>query len=449
MMCILRPLGLPAFILILCSARLGATPASASKGLFLIQFSWGEESYPSDYRVGILYTKGTGSKLLKFNIQNASIRKNETLALELAEGAYTITGIEFYGYDMGGKKLSTAVDRSFTVSAGGITNGGLALVIKDPGSKQTTFVFVDNQKDAAVYAGIYHKKYAGKISPAWTFIEDEKIRNLKRDYAKVLVDLEKAKPGRQTESIAGFLGLLIKLEKGPGGVITGYTILETNTYREIQVAVIRGGKVVCDLGQGHYLYGTERGLSTVPMPDDLESEPNLYFLDADKFLVVDQHLNIYSSTGPAIAWRKQGEYRAAPSLLGDNRPHVSSGHDKIYLFTSGTGKNRKIFQSGCDTIHFKPMEIPEDINKIPDIVATRKSLIIGPVASSAFKNQGVLYVRANGSTEWNAVPLPRRDCTELSVDENDESRFVVTCGFLARKWQYESPDAGKSWTEVE
>jgi hypothetical protein len=448
MKCILRPLGLLAFVLILCSVELSATPASAAKGLFLIQFSWSEESYPSDYRVGILYTKGTGSKLLKFNIQNASIRKNETLALELAEGAYTITGIEFYGYDMGGKKLSTAVDRSFTVSPGAITNGGLALVMKDPGSKQTTFVFIDNQKDAALYAGIFHKKYASTINPAWAFIEDEKIRTLKQDYGKVLVGLEKAKPGKQPGYLYGFLGLLIKLERGPEGVIAGHTMIETNTYREIQVAVITRDKVVCDLGQGHYLYGTERGLSPVPMPGDLESEPNLYFLDVDKFLVVDQHLNIYSSAGPAIAWKKQGEYRAAPSLLGDNRPHVSYGHDKIYLFTSGTGKNKKVFQSGYDTIHFKPLKIPEDINKIPDIVATSKNLIIGPVASSVFKNQGVLYVRANGSEEWKAVPLPRRDCTELSVDENDEDKFVVTCGFLAKKWQYESPDAGTSWKEI-
>jgi hypothetical protein len=426
--------------------------AKDDKGLFMIQFSWDPDSYGNDYRIAMNYRKS--SKLAFIGSpQHIMVSKNATIALELAAGDYEILSVEFFSADLGGKKIAIEANKSFTVTPGQISNGGLTFIIKDPASNKVMLLSLDNEKDAQWYAALYHKEYAAKgISSAWKFNEKEKTDNLKKQYEQLIVAREKASPRKSVKYMYGVLGVLVKLDKGPDGAVNGYQSIETNTYREIMRATSANDKLFCTLGGGQYLYGTDKGLSIVAVPEDVESEPHLYLIGTDKFLAVDENLNIYSSSGPVFAWKKQGEYRVDPVAVNPqfNVPRVSFGPDKIYLFTTGPNRFKRLWYSGYDDINFKKMEVPEDIKRIPDVIATKNKLVIGPIPSSLIKNQASIYIKESHGETWQLVNAPRGDCDMLSIDSGNDDHFRLGCGLqgLTKTRTYKSADAGKTWEEV-
>ncbi|MBT1698739.1 hypothetical protein KK083_17740 [Fulvivirgaceae bacterium PWU4] len=429
-----------------------AGTVKGDKGLFIIQFSWDPDSYDSDHRIAFNYRK-----ISKLNLRGAPmhvyVTKSETTALELAPGEYEIFSVEFYTMGMGGKTFTIQTQLPFTITSGQVVNGGLTFIIKEPGSNKVMLLSLDNEKDAQWYTTQFQKQYAASgMSAAWKFADKEKTDKLKKSYEELVVEREKAKPRKGVKYLYGVLGVLVKLDKTSDGAVKGFQSIETGTYREITRATSTGDKLFCTLGQGQYLYGTDQGVSVVALPQDVESEPHVYLLGADKFLAVDENLNIFSSSGPTLAWKKQADYRVDPAAINPqfNIPYVSFGPDKIYLYTTGPNKFKRLWYSGYDDINFKKMELPEDIKRIPLVTATKNKLVIGPITSSLIKNQASIYVKETNANDWQLLSAPRGDCDLLYIDSNDDNKFSLVCGFsgVTKSRSYRSVDGGKSWEEA-
>ncbi|MDN5216681.1 hypothetical protein QQ020_31720 [Fulvivirgaceae bacterium BMA12] len=431
------------------AGALKKSPAG-NKGLFTIQFSWDTDSYPRDYRVGINYAAASKSKVFKGKPQQAMINKNLSATLVLEEGTYRISSIDLHSVSLNGKKISIKFDRTFTIKAGEAVNGGLVFITKEPTSNNVYLLSIDNHQDALWYVKQYHQEYLssdGKgLSAAWKFIDAQQIDQLVESYEKLIVARAKAKPKNSVKYLYSVLGIMLELEKEKDGTIKGYKSIKTGTHQQIIKSVVLKDKILCLLGQGQYLYGTSQGLSAIPMPEDLESEPRLYLIAVDKFLVFDKNLNIYTSVGEEISWQKQDEFRRSDSQF--HGPYLSYGPKEMYIYTTGTGKERRLLHSPYDQIAFKAMPMSDDIKKIPNLIARGKKIIIGPKTTNLVKKGSLIYIKEVDSDEWHLVQAPRGDCNRLYVDKNDDNRFDVTCGTFSKKWKYQSLDGGETWNEV-
>lgn len=417
--------------------------SGTSKGLLILQVSWDNDSYADKNHITFNYNKTKASRLKK----KSSIKglKNATLQLELEPGEYEISTIELRTLAGLGRTISIPFAKSFSISPGQITNGGLIFLIKEPDSDQVYVIPVDNASDAKWHVSDkrkdFYKEGFSNFRPAWNFSAKEKIEAIIESYGKLLVSREMAKSKSKAKYLVGVLGVLIKLERDQNGALKNYKVLKTNTYNEVTGYGVYKNKLICLTSPGNYLYGAENDLRPIPTPEDVEGSFKIYLIGDNKLLLFDNNINIYSSTGTEIKWQKQSEFRR--EYKNFYPIELNFGVDHIYLYTRGTGEDRRLLMSDYDNVSFKKVEIPEEVKKITNLIETKDKLVIGPKTTSFVKKGSVIHVMDRKQNTWQQVRTPRGDCNSLQVDRNDNSKFTTSCA--GSTMVFVSEDGGKTW----
>lgn len=427
--------------------------AKNKRGLFTIQFSWDSDSYKRDYRVGINYKKPSLqiTRAIKDIPEYTVVQKNMSMAHKLKPGTYTINSIELFSKELNGKKISIAFNRTFTIDAGEVVNGGLIFITKNPENNQVMLLPIDNKNDAKSYVRQRHKDFltqgSVQITSAWDFIDPPKVDKLIKAHQDMIFAREKLKSKSRVKYLYSVLGTVLEIQRDKDGKPTGYKTISTNTYNQIEKAYFYYGKLLCTLKQGRTLYGDPgSGLSEVPLPAGLNSEPKLYLVGEDKFLVYDKDLNIFTSIDSGQSWTLQDEFKRSGGWI--NYPYTSFGPDNIYIFTTTTGQDSKLLVSSYTDLNFRQMQLPKEIKRIHEVTATKSKLIIGPIPTNVKKKKATIFIKQKDQDEWKLVEAPRHDCKTISAGKKDEDVFNLTCGVAGARYKYQSTDGGESWKEI-
>lgn len=422
---------------------LSATHATAGSGFLALQFAWDNSAYNPKYKVGVNITKGS---IVKKNIQESTTRNN-ILLLKLSDGEYNLESLDFSGEDLLYEKFKMDFNRPFTIEDGKVTNGGLIFIGKGEQagkrSHQVYFLTFDNQDDLGWYIQNQYVPFSNVpetyAQPAWVFSKNEGRDNMIHIYEKAMVDAETKNPRKGVNYLYGPFGLLIKLEKEANGQVVGSKKLNTATLRQIQAVQFYQGKMIVDLGQGHMLYGTDQDLEPVIYPDEVGENPQFKLIGLDKFMIVDDLINIFVSEGAGFNWKKQDAF--CRKLDATNRPIVGFGQDHLFIYTYLVGNDWALLQAPYDNPHFENLKIDEEIKRIPLLQETASKLVIGPQTTNLVKRGSFVHAMDRSTNEWTTVQTPRGDCNTLYIDKAQDDNFKTYCG----RYEYISQDAGANW----
>ncbi|WP_273566907.1 hypothetical protein [Maribacter halichondriae] len=429
-----------------------------TKGLFSIQFSWNKESFNDITRIEIEYKrKGLLNKKKVSGKTALYAKKNEFINLELREGEYEMTGIKIRSSEFAyNQYLSVSIDEPFVIKPGQVTNGGMIFLIREnKEAKSVMLLKMDNTADVKQYVNIYMPAYEAKLSslqPAWIFLEKKTVDKLITSFAHAIVKNENRNPRKNMKYLRTTLGMAFKMTQNEDGKITSYELIPTPTYQEIKaMKILPGGKLLCTLENGSYLYGDDEGLDFMPLPKGLEKIPELSLIKGGRFLLVDAHFNIFSADA-SFNWKDQLAYRKEQQSGGlftifptVTYPKIYKGNDHIYIYSPKEEKDPILLQSSYDNIDFQPVALSEEVKKVPLVSETATHIFVGPILkqSATAKRPAYLYVKEHTAPGWTVRNLPRGDCNKFSPAE-DGSVLYTECS--KDNW-FESRDVGQSWSK--
>ena len=439
------------------------------KGYYAIQFSWHTDSYSPSSEVKITYKR---KGFLNKTQSSITVTKNKFVTLELEPGEYELKDIRLNGGNIPVfKYLKIPLTGSFTIEKGKITNGGLIYLMQE--NKQSNKVMtlkINNTPDLFEYAKTYLSQKnlkADDIVPAWSFLKNDVVDKLIQSFAELLVKRESPLKRPNVTYLHTTLGMIIKMKKDVQGIVTDYELIPTNTYQQIMKMTLKSDqKYVCDLENGLILYGSDAGLQYAPMPNNVEKTADFHELKNNQYLLVDDNYNI-AWADSLFTWHTQSEFRheqktkkAPPgalfsSNLTEASPFVYMGKKHIYVYSkpefvaslSKTAKVKRniLLQSNYENIHFKPIDLPEDLKKIPLVTETFEHLMLGPFRKSHYneKKLAYIYIKKLNSDSWEIRELPKNYCTSFYPNKTGEILFTeCTKG----NW-FESFDNGLTWSK--
>ncbi|NNC49491.1 MAG: hypothetical protein HKO01_03040 [Flaviramulus sp.] len=429
-----------------------------NKGLFSIQFSWNSDSYSKNLSVEVSYKKdGFLKKTKKSGATAFKVSKNQFINIELPEGDYELLAINLSGPDFpAGKYLRIPFEHKFKVISEQITNGGLVYIIRE--NKQAHNVMnlkINNDEDLKRFMTTYRPEFASnldKMTHPWPFLSNEKVDKLIISFADLLVKREGFAKRPKVNYLYASLGMIIKMEKNAEGKVLSYKLLPTPTYQQIKKMVLKkGGKILCDLENDSFLYGTDEGLEYIPLPEALEKSPILTQLKNGDYIMHDRNLNIFTSDD-SFNWKAHlefnQEFEQSFFQARSTSMKIYEGKDNLYFYTTGIGKNKKLLRSPHSDYKFENIEVSKDILKIPMVTETSSNLVIGPVLklNASAKRPAYIYVKEKESQIWEERALPFGDCYGFAPDRNDDTIFFTKC--TESEW-HQSKDGGKTWVKYE
>ncbi len=443
-----------ALFLLPCN-EIQANESINNKGLFTIQFSWNEDSFSKNHSVSVEYKKiGFLTKAKHSGNLVFPAPKNDFITMEMAEGEYELLSFKIQGESIPyGKVLMVPVNKTFSIEQGQITNGGLFFIGKEEKKSSTVYSMkLDNTGDVKRYLKTYKPEYISRLesmSPAWKFIDNDKLDGIISAYADVLVARETKSARPKVKYLYATLGIMIKMEKDAEGIVLSHQLLASPTYQQISSMKILDDKVLCKLPNGDFLYGKENDIQFIPMPQGLEKEPEIYVINNNRFLLVDDYVNIFSSD-ENFNWKHQSEHRSnRADVMYRFHPELYRGPSNLYFYTIGSGANKLLLRASYEDLQFTTVALSKDIKKIPMVTETSSQLIIGPVMKSgaSAKKPAYLYVRNNSGDNWEEVELPRGDCNRFSPYRDNDSLYYIECGL--DRIPFKSSDSGKTWNALD
>ncbi len=427
--------------------------ADDNKGLFSIQFSWNAESFSKATSIEVIYERKTFMGKAKSSNEQLFAIRNSFINLELREGEYELKALHLKGKEFGyNKYLNVPIGETFEIKAGKVTNGGLIFLVRENTSSMKIMTLkMDNTADVKQYINTYKTEYSGRLDelePAWDYIDNSTVDKMVDAYAKTLVDRHKASSKKNITYTYATLGIVIKMERDDEGTITDYRLISTPSYQQIKTMSLEGDKIVCTLANGSYLYGDDEGLHYMPMPQGLQTIPNLYVID-HLFLLIDNNFNIFSSDDQ-FAWSLQSDFNITKSEMGkffsqSTYPIFYEGKKHLYIYSKATGKQKLLLQSSRDRIHFEEISLSDDVKRVTMVTETPTKIILGPdlKLNATAKRPGYLYIKDLEGDTWYVRNLPRGDCNRFYPGK-DQSILYTECS--KNNW-YESHDYGKTWSK--
>ncbi len=424
-----------------------------NKGILSIQFSWNNESFSKGTSIEIIYQKQTFMGKAKSSSEQIFAMRNSFINLELKEGEYELVALHLKGKDFGYNKfMKIPFEESFMIKAGTVTNGGqIFLVREDTSSMKIMTLKVDNTVDVKQYIRTYKPEYAANLDalqPAWNFLKKSTIDSMVEAYAKTLVDRQKASEKKSVIYTYATLGIVINLERDADGTIVDYSLVPTPSYQQIEHMSLKGDKLICTLANGSFLYGDKNGLDFMPMPEGLETLPNLYMVDK-QFLLIDNHFDIFSADDQ-FDWKAQKEFNNGKSEMGKffsaaSYPTFYEGKQNLYIYSKATGKQKLLLKSSRSQIHFEEVTLSDDVKRVTMVTETPEKLILGPdlKLNATAKRPAYLYIKDHHSDQWEVRDLPRGDCNRFFPGK-DQSILYTECS--SNNW-FESHDFGKTWSK--
>lgn len=438
--------------------EIDANNLANNKGLFSIQFSWNSDSYSKKLSVEVSYKKdGLLKKAKKSGATGFMVPKNRFINLELPEGDYELLAINLSGPDFpAGKFLRIPFEHKFNIKTGQITNGGLVYIIRENKEAHNVMTLkINNKDDLKRYIKTFKPEFANnleKMSSPWEFLSNEKVDNLVKSFAELLVKRESFAKRPKVNYLYASLGMIIKMEKDTLGKVLSHELIPTPTYQQIKKMVLKKEKkILCDLENDSFLYGSDEGLAYIPMPNALEKSPILQQLKNGDYLMHDRNLNIFTSDD-TFNWKSHlgfsQEYEESYWQARSTKMNIYEGKDNLYFYTTGIGKNRKLLRSKYQDYNFENIELSKDIQKVSMVTETSDRLIIGPVLklNASAKRPAYLYVQDRGTNTWVERALPFGDCNIFSPDRKDDTILFTIC--RESEW-HKSLDGGKTWVKYE
>jgi photosystem II stability/assembly factor-like uncharacterized protein len=161
-------------------------------------------------------------------------------------------------------------------------------------------------------------------------------------------------------------------------------------------------------------------------------------------VLVDEKMNLYSSSDDGASWTKQVWYARAEPL-----PHLASikfanGKAGYYVYATFTPDPLapQVLYSDFARANYRKFEIPK-MDDWQRLLETRKGVLIGPHRTSRAEEAAVLYFLPAGKSEWQTLSLPGKRCFFLQREAEGSDALNVFCD--SKTWT--SKDFGQTWTD--
>lgn len=412
-------------------------PSSLRDGYVVVALDPGEHTLNQIQAAGRLLSRG---------------EVEETSPIRLVKGG----GAPSYIYVPGGSYTihytTLAVDRSFKIEPGKVTNLGLIVylpVLDDPGKKRAAVnnsrefnvVALDNSAEIREfldvnYPDLMRSMKGGEVLLAPTkYLEQKNLGSLRRMIA-FHESLGKNVLNSQDKTVVyGRAGTVAVLSKSPEGVPQSVNVLDTGTLADIVGAAQLSAKYVFLTSGAQLLSWDGKDIAQSPFPYRVHPV-RLKSLGSNGLLVVDNKMRIMSYDGAGDRWDSYEN-----SLVKNPRSDINviSGSYGAYVGLGNRGVPEAVYY--VEKPGKSPMPIPIPVggsriaqNDLNFMVAREDGLFV-------VFDKPDYYFWSRKNHAWHLYSLPTGKCKPLKI-ESEIGKLSVECDGV----MYQSNNNGGIWS---
>jgi photosystem II stability/assembly factor-like uncharacterized protein len=161
-------------------------------------------------------------------------------------------------------------------------------------------------------------------------------------------------------------------------------------------------------------------------------------------VLVDEKMNLYSSTDDGANWTKQVWHARKEPLHHLASIKFANGKAGYYVYAtfSPDPLAPQVLYSDFGRANYRKFEIPK-MDDWQRLIETRKGVLIGPHRTGRAEDDAVLYFLPSGKSEWETLSLPGKRCAFLQRDAEGSDALNIFCDSKL----FASKDSGHTWTD--
>jgi hypothetical protein len=387
-------------------------------------------------------------------IYKGGLRDGRRLVVPLPPGEYTLESLfSSSGGGMASPSVSVTstqtlpLGRKFTIEAGRVTNAGLIVLLpKKDEPKKYTIYLADNTSEIAGYLQAEFPKLYGslsdrniKLAPG-RYLPKEQLPALRSEIAansfSRKLDYEKLTARFAT----GDAGTLARIERDQQGRAQRIQLVDTGTLERLwdEGCGVTDDRAACIVGSKLSVW-TAQGRVDRLLPAGFGSSRGMYIFKNMGVVIVDDHLNFYTSLDNAVTWKKYLGVARDDSIESTLAVHFSAGTSGFYarlpdkvilLFANYTNGD------------FRKLEIPKSVDFMAQVTEVTSGVIIGPELT--FMQDARLAFGNFNNSSWEVRKIPAKSCMGLIADDPSGRRLRVQCSTKFLR----SEDAGRTWHDM-
>ena len=350
-----------------------------------------------------------------------------------------------------------AVDRSFHIEPGKVTNLGLIVYIPvrdDPSKKRATVndsrqfnvVALDNSSELKTFLATNYPELVSTLSSPDISLAPAKYFDVKLlpDLRRVIAYYESSGPHRVVTASAtavygraGTVAILKKPDDGRQPSPRDVEIVDTGTLADIVGAVPVGDGFTFLTSDGELLSLNGATLGRTRLPYRIQPV-SLHALGKTGMVIVDNHMRMLTTRSPGDKWVS---FDDALDKTPRTDIDVVADDDGVYVSLGRTGLPSSLYYVKAD--ESIPSAIPTAIRDIPGtVIIAYHSLVARDVGLFVMFSGPDFYFWSKTTRNWELRSLPPGHCQPVQFDDTGRN-LSVECGGII----YGSGDSGASWTK--
>jgi hypothetical protein len=377
----------------------------------------------------------------------------EESPMRLAKGGSAPTYIYIPGSSYTVHYTTLAVDRTFRIEPGKVTNLGLIVylpVLNDPNIKKATVnssrefrVFaLDNNVETNAFLETNYPDLVRSLTsreitlaPA-KYLDSKNLSGLRQAIAYYENRGPNVLASPTKTVVYGRAGTIVALNRESMGIKQpAVEVLDTGTLADIVGGVRNGEQFTFLTSDAKLLFWDGHKITQTPLPYRVHPV-RLHSLGERGLIVVDNHLRILTAQNPNDEWIN---YEGVMTKMPRNDVNIATEKSGAYISIGNRGVPENIYFIPAGESVPKSIGTPEKrlaVSSIdmPFLVARESGLFI-------LYNKPSFYFRSNRSQSWELYSQPQGKCKPMKIDSEGRN-LAIECDGI----NYQSNNSGATWT---
>jgi hypothetical protein len=250
-----------------------------------------------------------------------------------------------------------------------------------------------------------------------------------------------------SEYVTGCAGTVGRMTVGHNGQ-AAFKTLETHTLANLSACNAAGERLVCLISRDKYVSVTGDRVTQEQLPTGMNAN-SLHAVSNDRLVLIDDSMNVYSSSDNGATWSKSTGAAFAEPLGRDSladpkqRFGVHLGAQSFYLFGREMDEaHTRVLRGDYRTGELVNLNVPK-AEYLSSIRETQAGLFVAP--RWAFFAKAKMQFLPSGSNAWRQIETPSSSCHDLAFADDSGANVQVLCED-DNVWN--SKDGGASWQRM-
>lgn len=250
-----------------------------------------------------------------------------------------------------------------------------------------------------------------------------------------------------TEYVTGCAGTVGRMTVGSNGQ-AAFKTLETRTLANLSSCNAANERLACLISREKYISVIGDRVTHEQLPAGVNAN-SLHAVSNDRLVLVDDSMNVYSSTDNGASWSKYSGAAFAEPLGRDFRADpkhrfgVHVGAKNFYIFGREMNEDHtRVLRGDYRTGELVNLNIPK-ASYLSSIRETQAGLFVAPTWT--FFAKGKVQFLASGSNAWQQIQTPSAGCYDLAFADDSGLNLQLLC---ETDTVWSSKDSGASWQRM-